>query len=54
MFTDTEKEYLRKIVKRELQDFKEEEKGVVDMSPAFLKGEKKFEDFLKELLEKLK
>lgn len=54
MLTDIEKEYLRKLIEKDLEKFQEEEKGIVDMSPGFLEGEKKYEEFLKELLEKLK
>ncbi|MBN2112071.1 hypothetical protein JW707_03135 [Candidatus Woesearchaeota archaeon] len=54
MLTDTEKEYLRKLIEKDLEKFQTEEKGIVDMSPGFLKGEEEYEEFLKRLLEKLK
>ena len=54
MFTDIEKGYLRKLIEKDLEKFQSEEKGIVDMSPGFIKGEKEYEEFLKELLEKLK
>jgi len=45
-------EYLRILVKRELEHF-EREKIVTDETIVFLQGEKKYEDFLRELLKKL-
>lgn len=55
MFTDIEKEYLKKLVEKDLEKFRSEEKDIIsDMSPAFLKGEKEYEAFLKRLLEKLR
>lgn len=53
MFASIEKKYLKKLVEKELEKFKSEEKGVVDISPLFLKGEKEYEEFLKKLIEKL-
>jgi len=54
MLTDTEKEYIKRLVKKDLQDFKEEEKSIIsNMTPLFMKGEIEYEDFLKELLKKL-
>jgi hypothetical protein len=53
MLTKSEKEYLRKLVEKDLQKFQEEEKGIVDISPGFLEGEKKYEEFLRDILEKL-
>jgi hypothetical protein len=56
MFSDTEKEYLRKLIGKELENFKADEKetSMTDVTPAFLKGEKEYEEFLQGLLEKLK
>ena len=55
MFTDIEKEYLKKLVEKDLKHFREQEKNIIsDMRPGFLKGEKEYEIFLKEVLEKLK
>ncbi len=55
MLTQLEKEYLKKLVEKDLEKFKSEEKEILDdMTPAFIKGEKEYEDFLKSLLEKLK
>ncbi len=55
MFTDMEKEYLKKVVKKELEKFKAEEKTILtEMSPGFMKGEVEYEDFLKGIIEKLK
>jgi hypothetical protein len=51
-FTDNELEYLKIVVRRELERF-EREKIVVDEAIVFLQGEKKYEDFLRELLRKL-
>lgn len=47
-----EREYLRILVKRELDHF-EREKIVVDEAIVFLQGERKYEDFLRELLKRL-
>lgn len=52
MFTNDEKEYLRIIMRRELEHF-QKEKIVTDERIVFLQGEKKYEDFLRELLRKL-
>ena len=55
MLTDEEKQYLKKLVENDLKRFKAEEETIItNVSPGFLKGEKKYEDFLKELIEKLK
>lgn len=52
--TDMEKEYLKKLVKKDLERFTEEEKTILDdMTPAFIKGEKEYEEFLKGLIKKL-
>lgn len=47
-----DRDYLRILVKRELEHF-EREKIVVDEAIVFLQGERKYEDFLRELLKKL-
>ncbi len=54
MFSNDEKEFLKELVKRELEHFKKEEKTVV-MSSAlkFLKAEHEYGHFLENLLEKL-
>lgn len=55
MFDKNEKELLALLVKKELDDFKAEKDTVLDsMSPAFLGAEVKYEEFLKNLLNKLK
>ena len=54
MLNPNEKEYLRRIVKQELKKFKSTKKFLVDVSPGFLAGEEKYEDFLEKLLSKLK
>lgn len=54
MFTEIEKDYLKRLVKKDLERFKSEEKDIIsDMSPTFLKGEKEYGAFLKDLLKKL-
>lgn len=53
-FTEDEKEYLRKLVKKHLETFMDEEKDIISgMKPGFLKGEKEYELFIKKVLEKL-
>jgi hypothetical protein len=55
MFTDMEKEYIRKLVEKELKKFKAEEKTILtEMSPGFMKGEAEYEEFLKGIIEKVK
>ena len=55
MFSETEKEYLRLIVSRELKKFKEEESAVHDSEAiALLKGTHEYRHFLEHLLGKLK
>jgi hypothetical protein len=55
MFTGIEKEYLKKVVEKELEKFQKEEKTILtEMSPSFMKGEAGYEEFLKSLIEKLK
>ncbi len=54
MFTKDEKEYLRKVVSKELEELKKEESTVLtDMSPSFIKGEAEYEKFIKGIIEKL-
>jgi len=54
MFSNDEKEYLKKLVKKNLESFQEEEKTILDnMTPAFIKSEQEYEDFLKEIIKKL-
>ncbi|MEK6822486.1 MAG: hypothetical protein AABY13_01550 [Nanoarchaeota archaeon] len=50
--TKNDMEYLRILVKRELEHF-QREKIVIDETIVFLQGEKNYEDFLRELLKKL-
>ena len=55
MLTEDEKKYLKKLVEKDLEKFKDEGETIItNVSPGFLKGEKEYEDFLKELIEKLK
>ena len=54
MFDNDEKKLLKALVEKEIESFKEKEVGLVDVSPQFLKGEKKYEQFLEELINKLK
>jgi hypothetical protein len=51
-FTGTEKEYVKIVVKRELERFLRE-KIVTDETIVFLQGEKNYESFLREILKKL-
>ena len=52
---DDEKEFLRSLVKKELERVKDvQKKTSIGSSPAFLKAEHETVDFLKGLLEKLK
>lgn len=54
MFSKDEKEYLKELVKRELEHFRNEEKAVAtDSSVKFLKAEHETGHFLEELLKKL-
>ena len=53
MFTENEKLVLKKLVKEELKKFENEEKSIIEVSPEFLKGETKYEEFLKKLISKL-
>ncbi|MBD3309647.1 hypothetical protein GF351_00325 [Candidatus Woesearchaeota archaeon] len=53
-FTKQEKEVLKNLVKRELKDFREEEKDIIGYtSPGFFKTEKEYEALLKGLQKKL-
>lgn len=55
MLNENEKQYLKKLVEKDLEKFKAEESTIItDISPGFLKGEKEYEEFLKGLIEKLK
>ena len=55
MFTNDEKEYLKILLKRELDHFKREEPTVAAESALkFLKAEHEYGHFLERLLEKLK
>ncbi len=55
MLTSDEKEYLRSIVKRELDNFKKTEPTVArEAALKFLKAEHEYGHFLEKLLEKLK
>jgi len=52
--TKDEKEYLKEIVKKELDKLKAEQKALfIGMSPNFLKGEHEYKHFLENLLKKL-
>jgi len=54
MFSSEEKEYLRLVVKTELEKFRKEEKtAVMDASVQFLKAEHEYGHFLEKLIEKL-
>ena len=55
MFDKKEKKLLRVLVKKELDNFKAEKDTILNsMSPGFLGAEVKYEEFLKNLLNKLK
>lgn len=55
MFSELEKEYLRRVVSRELREFKEDEKAAHAVEGvALLKGTHEYRHFLENLLEKLK
>ena len=55
MLTSEEKEYLRGVVKRELDAFRNEEKTVAfESAVGFLKAEHEYGHFLEKILEKLK
>ena len=54
-FTEQEKEFFRTVIKQELEQLKEQGKGVfiTEDKPTFLAMEDKYEDFLENLLKKL-
>ncbi len=52
ILTDREREFLHILVRRELEHF-EREKIVTDETIVFLEGERKYEDFIREILKKL-
>ena len=55
MFNEREKEYLKIIVKKELKNFEEEKATlIIEENPAFLAVEERYDEFLKNLLNKLK
>ena len=52
--TDNEKEFLKQVVKKEIESFKEEGKTIiVDNFPEFTALETKYDEFLNNLLAKL-
>ncbi len=54
MLTDQEKQMLKNLVKKELEEFEKEESTIVIPEGLdFVKGEQEYEKFLKGLLEKL-
>jgi len=53
MFTDKEKELIKSLVKKELKEFEQEESTILQKELNFLEGEEKYDDFLKQLIEKL-
>ncbi|HLF54102.1 MAG TPA: hypothetical protein VI612_00075 [Candidatus Nanoarchaeia archaeon] len=54
MFSKDEKEYLKFLIKKELEQFRKEEKTVASESAVkFLKAEHDYGHFLEKLLEKL-
>ena len=54
MLTKDEKEYLRKVVKAELEQFDKKQATLfIGISPNFLKGEHEYKHFLEKLLKKL-
>jgi len=54
MFSNDEKEFLKDLVKRDLEHFKKEEKTVaMESALKFLKAEHEYGHFLEKLLEKL-
>lgn len=53
-FTKEEKEYLKEIIKKDIKRIKEEGETIIyHPFPGFLAGEKKLEQFFKELIKKL-
>ncbi len=54
MFSNDEKEYLKALLKRELDNFKKEGKTAsMDAAVRFLKAEHEYSHFLERLMEKL-
>ena len=52
--TNDETEFLRQLVAHHLSSLQKEAKTIIDYpTPAFYAGEKKYEDFLKQIVEKL-
>lgn len=55
MFSNDEKEFLKELVKREMEHFKKEEKTVaMESALKFLKAEHEYGHFLENLLAKIK
>ena len=55
MFSNEEKEYLKIVLKRELENFKKEGKTAsMDAAVGFLKAEHEYGHFLERLMEKIK
>ena len=54
MLTDKDKELLRNLVEKELKEFEKEESTIIQPELNLLGGEERYDQFLKELLEKLK
>lgn len=52
-FTDEEKEAMLTLVNKALESFKEDKKNIADQDAAFFMIEKKYENILKSLKEKL-
>lgn len=52
-FTDNEKEFLKQVVKKELDNFEDEGETIIEAEPAFIALEEKYDEFLKNLLKKL-
>ena len=54
MLTKDEKDYLKAVVKKELENLEKQQKALfVGMSLTFLKGEHEYKHFLENLLKKL-
>tara|TARA_Y100000310_G_scaffold339981_1_gene434352 strand:+ start:2637 stop:2801 length:165 start_codon:yes stop_codon:yes gene_type:complete len=53
MFTDKEKEMLKILVKKELESFEAKDDAILFEGVKFTSVEKKYDQFLKDLLEKL-
>ncbi len=55
MITENEKKYLKLLVERDLKNLKKAESTIIqEISPAFLKGESEYEDFINNIIKKLK